>query len=119
MSGRAADNPADRRIMAQSFGIVDIFVSGKTAEYGLTQHSNKSVPAIFAGPCIRESVAGHRGQATHVVEFPVGQQSGVRGDDRTTKLEDQLAVGIELENFTSRFTRRVRHGRSFKSNITC
>jgi hypothetical protein len=34
-------------------------------------------------------------------------------------LEHQTAVEIEPENPTSRFTRRVRHDRPFKPNITC
>jgi hypothetical protein len=76
------------------------------------------MPAILAGPSVREAVAGHRGQAERLVEFPVGKQSGVRGDGRTAKLEHQPAVEIEPENLTSRFTRRVRHGRSFKFTIT-
>jgi hypothetical protein len=45
MSRLTADDPAHRRIMTQTLGVVDIFVSGKTPEDGLPQHSNKSVPA--------------------------------------------------------------------------
>ena len=43
-----ADNPAHRRIMTQTLGVVHIFVSGKTAEAGLPQHANKSMAAILA-----------------------------------------------------------------------
>jgi hypothetical protein len=77
--------------MAQTRGIV----------YILPQHSDESVPAILAGPCIREAVASHRGQAEHIVEFPVSKQSGVGGDDRAAKLEHQSAVEIEPENLAS------------------
>src|ERR1700747_3733120 len=63
MSRLAADDPAHRRIVTQTLGVVHILVSGKTAEDGLTQHSKKSVPAVLAGPCVREAVAGYRGQA--------------------------------------------------------
>jgi hypothetical protein len=114
----AADDPAHRRIMTQPFGVVHILVAGKTAKHGLPQHSDESVPAVLAGPCVQELVAGHRGQAERVVEFPVGQQSGVGGDDRTTKLEHQAAVEIEPENLPSRFTRRVRHAGGPNVQIT-
>jgi hypothetical protein len=43
-----ADNPAHRRIMTQTLGVVHIFVSSKTAEDGLPQHANKSMAAILA-----------------------------------------------------------------------
>jgi hypothetical protein len=119
MSRLTADDPAHRRIMAQTLGVVHIFVSGKAAKHGLPQHSDESVPAILAGPCVREAVAGHRGQAERVIDFPVGQQSGIRGHDGAAKLEHQTAVEIEPENLIIRFTRRVRHGRFFKSNIIC
>jgi hypothetical protein len=107
----AANNPADRRIMAQSFGVVYILISSKTAKHRLPQHSEESVSAVLAGPCVCEAVTSHRGQAEHIVEFPVGKQSGVGGDDRTAKLEHQTAVEIEPENSIIRFTRRVRHDR--------
>jgi hypothetical protein len=35
------------------------------------RHSDESVPAILAGPCILEAVASHRRQAEHIVESPV------------------------------------------------
>ena len=62
------------------FGIVDILVARKTAKHGLPQHSDESMAAVLAGPCVREPVAGHRGQAERVVEFSVGEQAGVGGD---------------------------------------
>jgi hypothetical protein len=73
----AANNPAHCRIVTQALGVVDILVSSEATEHGLPQHSNQSVPAVLAGPCVREAVASHRGQAERLVEFPVGQQSGV------------------------------------------
>jgi hypothetical protein len=79
-SSLAADDPAHRRIMTQPFGIVDILVARKTAKHGLPQHSDESMAAVLAGPCVREPVAGHRGQAERVVEFSVGEQAGVGGD---------------------------------------
>ena len=52
-----------------------------------------------------------RRQSEHVVEFAIGQQSGIRGHDRAVKLEHQTAVEIEPENRGARFTRRVPRAR--------
>jgi len=38
--------------MAQAFGVVHVFVSRETTENGLPQHSEKSMPAVLAGPRI-------------------------------------------------------------------
>jgi hypothetical protein len=50
------------------------------------------MPAILAGACIGEYVAGHRGKAERGVEFPVREQAGVGGDHRSSKLEHQLVL---------------------------
>jgi hypothetical protein len=44
-----------------------------------------------------------------IIQFTAGQQSGIRGNRRTTKLEHQAAVEIEPQRASIRFTRRVRH----------
>jgi hypothetical protein len=90
--------------MAQAFGVVYVLVSGEAAEDGLPQHAHKSVAAILACTCIGDHLARHRGQAKHVVEFPVRQQSGVGSDNRAVKLEHQAAVKIEPENLAVGFT---------------
>ena len=115
----AADYPTHRGIMAQALSVVHIFISGKPTEHRLSQHSDESMPAVLAGACVGEHIAGHRGKAERVVEFPIGEQSGVGGDHRSAKLEHQPAVEIESENLGTRFTRRVRHGRRTRSRITC
>jgi hypothetical protein len=37
------------------------------------------MPAVLAGACVGEYIAGHRGKAERVVEFPVREQAGVGG----------------------------------------
>ena len=54
----AADNPMHRRIMTQSFGVVNVFVSGKPTEDWLPQHPNQSAAAILAGSPFRERLSG-------------------------------------------------------------
>ena len=52
-----------------------------------------------------------------VVEFAIGQQSGIRGHYRTTELNNQPAVEIEPENPVVRITPRVRHPCLARSSI--
>ena len=118
-SSFAADNPAHRRIMAQPLGVVHILVSGKSSEHRLSQHSDESMPAVPTSACVGERIACNHGQAEHVIEFAIGQQSGIRGHHRAAKLEHHAAVEIEPENPIVRFTRRVRHGWSLNAQIRC
>ena len=77
------------------------------------------MPAILPGTHIRELLARHRTEAERVVEFTVGEQTGVRGNNRTAKLEHQPAVKVELERLAARFTRWVRHESSLQISLRC
>jgi hypothetical protein len=74
--------------------------------------------AVPASASIGEHVARHRDETESVVEFPIGQQTGIRGDPRTMELKLQAAVEIEPENGVIRFTRRVQHVNLARSNLT-
>ncbi len=93
--GFAADDPAHRRIVPQALGVIDILVSGKATEYRLPQQTNQRVAAVLARACIGEHLARHHAQPKSVVEFAVGQQPGIRGDNGAAKLQRQAAVEIE------------------------
>src|SRR5262245_12672100 len=73
----------------------DILVSGKTTEYRLPQQTNQRVAAVLARACIGEHLARHHAQPKSVVEFAVGQQPGIRGDNGAAKLQRQAAIEIE------------------------
>ena len=105
--------------MAQAFGIVHVLVAGETTKHRLPQQSDQRMAAVLARARIRERLACHRGQPKGVVEFAIGQQSGIGGDHGPTKLQHQTAVEIELKNLVLRFTRRVRHRRLARSEIRC
>src|SRR3974390_844909 len=45
----AAENPAHRRIMPQTLGVVHILVSGKPTEYRLPEHPDQMMAAVLAG----------------------------------------------------------------------
>jgi len=119
MSRLPADDPSHRGIMAQSLDVVDVLVSGKPPEHGLPQHADQRMPAVLAGAGVGEPFARHSTEAERIVEFAVGKQPGVRGEDRTAKLHRQPTVEIEAENALARFTRRVRHDSSPQIIITC
>jgi len=76
------------------------------------------MPAVFACAGVGEPLAGQIRKAECVVEFAVGKQAGIGGDNRTTKLEGQSAVEIEPERVAVRFTRQVRHAISFQISLT-
>ena len=104
MSRLPADDPPHRGILAQSLGVVDILVSRKPPEHRLPQHAEQGMPAVFTCAGVGKPLAGQIRKAECVVEFAVGKQAGIGGDDRTTKLKRQSAVEIEPERLAVRFT---------------
>ena len=84
--------------MAQALGVVHVLVSGKTPEHRLPQQPDQRMAAVLAGARIGEHLAGHRAEAECVVEFAIGEQSGIGGDDGAAKLQRQAAVEIEPES---------------------
>jgi hypothetical protein len=61
------------------------------------QHMGRP-PAIPARARFGEYLTGHRGKSERVVEFAMGEQTGIGCEDRPSKLERQFAVEIEPEN---------------------
>jgi hypothetical protein len=88
------------------------------------QHTVPSVGAVDVAGTKRTSFQHRRAnclqsrQAEHVIEFAIGQQSGIGGHHRAAKLEHDAAVKSEPESPTIRFTRRVRHDRSLNARIS-
>src|SRR5262249_7987899 len=64
-------------------------------KYRLPQQPNQRVAAVLARACIGEHPGLHHSQPKSVVEFAVGQQPGIRGDNGAAKLHRQAAVEIE------------------------
>jgi hypothetical protein len=52
------------------------------------------MPAVLARAGVGELLACYVAEAERVVEFAIGEQTGVRGNDRTAKLKHQAAVEI-------------------------
>jgi hypothetical protein len=105
--------------MAQPLGVIDILISGETAEHRLPQHPDQGMATVLTGAGVREPLATRLRKAERIVKLAIGKQSSIGGDDRTPKLEHQSAIEIEPERLANRFTRRVRHNISFRISLTC
>jgi hypothetical protein len=115
----AADDPAHRRITSQPVGVVDVLVSGKTTEYRLAQHADKIMPPVPPRATVNQVLLRDGHQAERVIEFAIGQQSGIGGDARTVELQLEAAVEIESESIGFGFTRWLRHHCPRSNEIRC
>ena len=81
---------------------------GKNGRHGLVGQFRQSVFGRLGG---YEDVndADRLGQAEGIIEFAIGQQSGVGRDSGTVELQLQAAVEIQPQNSIFRFTHRVSH----------
>ena len=80
LDGLSADDPPHRRIAPQPVGVVHVLISGETSIDGLTQQSDNVVPAVLARPAVSQDIARQGDEAKGVIEFPIGEQTGVRRD---------------------------------------
>ena len=89
--------PTTQRITSQAVGVVHVLIATEAAEDGLAKQSCQRMPAVLAGARVNETIANHVGQPERVIEFTIGEPSGVGGDPGTMKLKLQAAVEIEPE----------------------
>jgi hypothetical protein len=108
-----------RGIIGQSVGVVDIFVAGEAAENRLAKQAGRQMAGVLAAPSIRQRPPGEIGQRKGVVEFAVGQQTGVGSDPAAVELRPQAAVEIDPQGTIIRFTRWVFHAREPRPPTTC
>jgi len=92
LDGLAADDPAHRGIAPEPVGIVDILVSCQSAIDRLSQEADQTVPVVLARSHVSDKVTGQCSQAKGVIEFPIGEQTGVGSDPRPMKLKLQAAI---------------------------
>lgn len=98
--------------MRQPVGIVDVLVSGEAAEHGLAQQPGQHVTGVLAPATVRQHAGGQVGQTQSVVQFAVGEQSGVGRDPAAAELQLQAPVEPDPQGAVVRFTRRVFHERT-------
>jgi hypothetical protein len=72
---------------------------------------------ILAGACVGKHVPRHHAEAESVIEFAIGQQSGIGGDSRAKELKLQAAVENEPERTIDRFTPWGFHGGLVRSSL--
>jgi hypothetical protein len=94
--------------VAQPVGIVHVLVTGEPAENRLPQHADQGMTAILPSTSVGKSFAGKIAQAEYIIEFAIGEQTCIGGDDGSRKLNHNATVEIEVQNLVLRFTRRVR-----------
>jgi hypothetical protein len=104
--------------MPKPLGVVHVLIAGEASKDGSPEQSGQAMPPILAGARVGQNLARNVRQSECVVEFAVGEQSGVGGHDRTAKLQPQAVVEVKPENAVIRFTRWVRHGRLAQRTIT-
>ncbi len=105
----AADDPAHGGIAPEPVGVVHVLVTGEATIDRLTQETDDAVPAVSAGSAVCENFARQWRQPEGVVEFAIGEQTGVGGDPRSVELQLQAAVENGPQGPPIRFTLRVPH----------
>ena len=115
----AADDPAHRGITSQPVGVVDVLVSGKPTEHRLAQHADQIVTTVLARAAVNQVLPRDSRQAERIIEFAIGQQSGIGGDAGTVELQLEAAVEIEPKSIGLRFTRWLHHHRPRSNETRC
>ena len=105
----AADDPPHRGIAPETLAVVHILVSGEASIDRLAKQTDDAMPAVLARPAVGQDIARHCGQPQGIVEFTIGEQSGVGGDPRAVELKLQSAVETGPKWAAIRFTLRVLH----------
>ena len=96
--GPTAHHGAHRGIDAESLGVVEVLVPGQAAVDRLTQQGGRGC-AEYSGRsvCRAARSAAECGEVEGVVEFAVGQQSGIAGDVGAVEFEAEAAVELGSE----------------------
>jgi hypothetical protein len=102
VSGSTTHHGAHRGIDPQALSVVEVLVPGEPTEEGLTQEGREAVACVPAGPCVVQLVGGRVGELEGVVEFAVGQESGIAGDVGAVEFE---AAAVELGSKRSNWGR--------------
>src|SRR6516162_2019333 len=113
--GSAAHDGSHDGIEAEAFGVVDILIAGQAAVDRLAQQSCQAVLGVLSGARVVQAGRSVSGQCEGVIEFAVGEESGVTGDGRAVEFQLELAVEIESEGTIFALTHWVP--RSFQHEV--
>ena len=95
--GPATHDGSQRRVEPETFGVVDILVAGQSAVDRLPQQSRQGVLLVLSEAGVVQDGRGRTGQFEGVVEFTIGEKSGIAGDGRAVEFQLELAVEFEAE----------------------
>jgi hypothetical protein len=95
--GPATHDDSHCGIEGEAFGIVDIFVASQATVEGLAEEGQQAVLGVLFGARIKQAAGRHRGQAEGVVEFAIGEESGVAGDGGPVELQFDLTVEVNAQ----------------------
>jgi len=75
---------------------------------------------VLAGTRVTQRCFSRCAQTKRIIEFAIGEQTGIGCYNGTTKLNRHAAVKLHAKSIVLRFTRRVRHfGVTSSAQITC
>src|SRR5262249_30722532 len=113
--GAAADHGPQGGIEAEAFSIVDVFVASQATVDGLAEESQQAVLGVQSGAGGVRAAGRGAEQDQSVVEFPVGEQSGVTGDGRAVELQLDVTVEVNAQGVMVAVTHWVP--RSFRQEV--
>jgi hypothetical protein len=93
--GPATHHGPQRGIEAEALGVLDVFIACQPAVDRLPQQGEQAVLGVLPGAGVVHAARCGAGQAEGVVEFPVGEESGVTGDGGAVGLPLDWAVEID------------------------
>lgn len=95
--GPATDHGSQGGIETEAFGVVDILVASQSAVEGLAEEGQQAVLGVLSGAGIVQAGPRRCGQEEGVIEFAVGEKSGVSGDGGAVELQLDLPVEIDAQ----------------------
>src|SRR5262249_33429946 len=107
-----ADHGPQGGIEAEALGVVNVFVAGQSAVDRLAEEGQQAVLGVLPRASVVQAGGRGTGQSEGIVEFAVGEESGVTGDGRAVELQLDLAVEIEAHGVVLAVTHWVP--RSFR-----
>jgi hypothetical protein len=111
--GPATHHRSQGGIEAEALGVVHIVIACQAAVDRLPQQRRQGVLGVLPGPGILQAARCCPCQPEGIIEYPIGEESGVTGDSGAVELQLDLAVEIDSQasfwlspiGFLARFSR--------------
>jgi hypothetical protein len=105
--GPATHHRPQGGIEAEALGVVHIFIACQAAVDRRPQQRRQGVLGVLPGPGILQAARCCPGQPGGIIEFPLGEESGVTGDGGAVELQLDQAVEIDSQGVLSAVTHWV------------